>query len=192
MRLAPALALIVWAGAAAAQEVGMTEADLPPGYPPKLGEASGNLGDKPAAWEFFDFSVGAFDASAWVDSDYDTKAVRFHLIGYAPGKPDDMRKRLRVQGDFGKAFHIGAAEMPLVEVVRGKDIDGPKLTSQGQQAEVVIESIGPLPENSYLRHVTGRLTARICPQDWPFKSCQDIALRFETDVQMGSDVAVKP
>ncbi|MES2433425.1 MAG: hypothetical protein V4586_06315 [Pseudomonadota bacterium] len=192
MRLAPALALLVWAGAIHAQEVPLTEADLPPGYPPKLGEASGQLGKKAVAWEFFDFSVGAFDASAWVDRDYETETVEFHLMGYAPGNPDDMRKRLRAQGDFGKAFHTGAAEAPLVEVLQGSDVDGPKLTSKGQQAEIVVESIGPLPENSYLRHVTGRLTARVCPQDWPFKSCQTIALRFDTDVQMGSDVAVKP
>ncbi|GLS87393.1 hypothetical protein GCM10010873_35530 [Cypionkella aquatica] len=189
MRLAPALAVLLWvAGAAAAQE---TEA-LPPGYPPKLGGAAGQLGDTSVAWEFFDFSIGAFDASAWVDRDYNSGTVRLHLMGYAPGKPDDTRNRLLAQGDFGKAFHTGAAEMPLVEVLQGSDVDGPKLTSKGQRAEIVVESIGPLPENSYLRHVTGRLTARVCPQDWPLKSCQTIALQFETDVQMGSAVAVTP
>ncbi|MDZ4312520.1 MAG: hypothetical protein U1A24_18385 [Cypionkella sp.] len=188
MRLAPALAVLLWvAGAAAAQD---TEA-LPAGYPPKLGGAAGQLGGKPAAWEFFDFSIGAFDASAWVDSDYETKAVQLKLMGYAPGQPNDMRFRLWAKGDFGPAFRSGAAEAPVVEVLRDDDIEGPRLSSQGQQAEMVIESIGPKQDNSYLRHVTGRLTARLCPQDWLFKSCQDIDLRFETDVQMGSAVVVQ-
>lgn len=191
MRIAPALALMLWAGVAQGQVTLEVTEELPPGYPPKLGAAQGTLGDKPVMWEFFDFSVGAFDASAWVDSDWNTKAVSFHLIGYVPDEPEEMRFRLRVVGGFGTAFHVGAAEAPVVEVLKGGDIDGPRLTSQGHPAEVVIESIGPKEENSYLRHVTGRISAHVCPKDWLFRSCKDISLRFETDVQMGSEVPVK-
>lgn len=191
MRLTPALALMLWAGVAQAQVTLEVPEQTPPVYPPLMGSAKGTLGDKPAMWEFFDFSVGAFDASAWVDSDWNTKAVSFHLIGYVPKEPQEMRFRLRVAGDFGKTFHTGAAEAPVVEVLKGKDIDGPRLTSEGQRAEVVIESIGPATPNSYLRHVTGRISARVCPKDWLFRSCKDISLRFDTDVQMGSEVPVK-
>lgn len=192
MRLAPALALMLWAGAALADEVVVMPEQPPPGYPPLLGAAKGNLGDKAVMWEFFDFSIGAFDASAWVDSDWTTKAVSFHLMGYVPKEPEEMRFRLHVTGDFGTVFQTGAAEAPLVEVLKGRDIDGPRLTSEGQRAEVVIESIGPKQPDSYLRHVTGRVSARVCPKDWLFRACKDIALRFDTEVQMGSEVPVAP
>ena len=194
MRIAPALLLMLWAGAACAQYVAlenpMTAEDLPPGYPPKLGEAHGKLGKKSVAWEFFDFSIGAFDASAWVDSDWETKQVTLHLGGHTPGKPDDKKQRLRASGAFGAKLHVGAASDPLIEVLRSDDLDGPRLSSKGQRAELVIESIGPAEENSYLRHVTGHLSARLCPKEWPFKACQDIALDFDTDVQIGSAVEV--
>jgi len=192
MRFAPALALMLWAGAALADEVVVMPEQPPPGYPPLLGAAKGTLGDKPVMWEFFDFSIGAFDASAWVDSDWTSKVVSFHLMGYTPGEPEDMRFRLHVTGDFGTVFHTGAAEAPLVEVLKGADTDGPRLTSEGQPVEVVIESIGPKEPDSYLRHVTGRVSARVCPKGWLFKSCKDIALRFDTEVQMGSEVPVAP
>ena len=191
MRIAPALALMLWAGVTLADEVVVMPEATPPGYPPLMGAADGRLGDKPVKWEFFDFSIGAFDASAWVDSDWTTKAVSFHLIGYVPKEPEEMRFRLRVLGGFGTAFHVGAAEAPVVEVLKGADIDGPRLTSQGHRAEVVIESIGPKQPDSYLRHVTGRISAHVCPKDWLFRSCKDISLRFDTDVQMGSEVPVK-
>lgn len=190
MRTAPALALMLWAGATLADEALVLPEQPPPGYPPKLGAVSGKLGSTAVAWEFFDFSIGAFDASAWVDRDWKSKVVSFHLMGYAPGQPKDKRFRLRVSSDFGQVFHTGAAEAPLVEVLRGDDVEGPRLTSRGQRAAVVIDSIGALPENSYLRPVTGHIDARLCPQDWLFKACHDISLRFDTKVQMGSDVAV--
>ena len=191
MRLAPALMLLLWAGAACAQEVATVTEELPPDYPPKMGEISGTLGKKAVAWEFFDFSVGAFDASAWADEDYDSKQVRLHLGGYAPGQPENKSFRLQASGNFGTVFQAGSAEAPLVEVLRGKDSEGPKLTSAGQRAEIVVESIGPQPEDSYSRRVTGRIEARLCPQAWLFKTCQDISLRFDTGVQMGSVVKVK-
>lgn len=183
-----ALALMLWAGAATAQDSGM---DLPEGYPPRLGGASGDLGTKPVVWEFFDFSIGAFDASAWVDQDWNSKEVSLQLMGYAPGSPDDMRFRLWVSGDFGKTFRTGAAEGKVeVSILRGRDTDGPQLSSEGQRVQVVVDSIGPALPNSYLRHVTGHIAARLCPKGWLFKSCQDLTLEFDTDVQMGSVVEV--
>ena len=183
-----ALALMLWAGAATAQDSGM---DLPEGYPPRLGGASGDLGTKPVVWEFFDFSIGAFDASAWVDQDWNSKEVSLQLMGYAPGSPDDMRFRLWVSGDFGKTFRTGAAEGKVeVSILRGRDTDGPQLSSEGQRVQVVVDSIGPALPNSYLRHVTGHIAARLCPKGWLFTSCQDLTLEFDTDVQMGSVVEV--
>lgn len=166
--------------------------DLPADYPPKMGEITGTLGGKPVIWETFDFSVGAFDASAWADADWTTKEVSARLMGYKPGLPDDLRGRIYIQGDFGPALRTGAAANPVVEYLRGRDPDGPRLSSEGQTAEFVIDSIGPQVENSYSRRVTGHVTARLCAKDWPLKPCQDITLSFDTDMQMGSTLTVTP
>lgn len=169
-----------------------SEMDMGPDYPPKMGEISGTMGGKPVAWETFDFSIGAFDASAWADSDWETKEVSAHLMGYRPGLPDDMRGRIFIEGDFGKTLRTGAALNPVVEYLRGDAIDGPRLSSAGQTVEFVIDSIGPKVEDSYSRRVTGHVTARLCPVDWPLKSCKDITLSFDTDMQLGSVLEVTP
>lgn len=202
MRLTPALAMIVWAGVAAAPVVlaGAALADVAmegvedpgPGYPPKMGEISGTLGGKPVAWETYDFSIGAFDASAWAESDWNSHVVSAHLIGYMPGKPQANRMRLRVDGTFGAVLHPGKAEAPVtVALVRGADFDGPRLSSEGQSAEFVIDSIGPKVPDSYSRHVTGHVTARLCPVNWPFRNCQDIRVSFETDMQVDSALPIR-
>lgn len=165
----------------------------PPGYPPKMGEISGTLGDKPVAWETFDFSIGAFDASAWADADWTTKAVTAHLMGYAPGKPDEMAFRILIKGGFGAALRTGAADAPVtVAILGGKDIDGPRLTSDGQQAELVIDSIGPKVADSYSRRVMGHVTARLCPKGWLFRKCQDLSVRFDTEMQVSNALNITP
>lgn len=183
---AAALVLAVWAQGAVAQE------GLPDGYPPKMGEISGTFGGKPVAWETFDFSVGAFDASAWADRDWETRQVMAHLMGYEPGKPDEMTDRLFVEGDFGKALRTGRAQGAVVLIVQGQDLDGPRLSSEGRRSRFWIDSIGPKVEDSYSRRVTGRLEARVCPVNWPGQGCRDLVLRFDTDMQMDSELPVTP
>ena len=183
MGLAASLALAACVGGAE---------DMPAGYPPKMGDMTGTMAGKPVAWETFDFSVGAYDASAWADADWESKVVMAHLMGYAPGKPDEMAGRVFVEGTFGKALRTGAASAVVVSVIKGQQIDGPRLSSDGQKASFVIDSIGPKVEQSYSRRVTGRVEARVCPVDWPGQECQDVTLHFDTDMQMESTLAVTP
>jgi len=186
--LAAALLALTLALPAPAQEV--MEPDLGPDYPPKMGEVTGTLNGRAVKWETFDFSVGAFDASAWADH-YQGKAT-FRINGYLPGKPDAERMQLRVGTEWGAALTTGPAPGAVeVAILRGGDPEGPRLTSAGQTARVVIDSIGPAREDSYSRRVTGTVTARLCPVDWPFRHCADLELRFDTDVQMGTTVPVK-
>ncbi len=166
--------------------------DMPAGYPPKMGDMTGTMGGAPVAWETFDFSVGAYDASAWADADWETKVVMAHLMGYPPGKPKEMTGRVFVEGTFGKALRTGTATAVVVSVLKDKDFDGPRLSSDGQKASLVIDSIGPKVEQSYSRRVTGTVKARLCPVDWPGQACQDLSLRFDTDMQMASDLVVAP
>lgn len=174
-----------------AQEAITITPDLPEGYPPKMGEVSGEMGGKPVAWETFDFSIGAFDASAWASKDFETKRIFAHLNGYVPGEPDNLAGRIMAQARFGKVLRTGKGKQPLVEVLQGEDREGPRLSSKGQSAQFVIESIGPKGENSYSRRVTGHIEARLCPIDWAEMTCQPITLRFDTDMQMDSTLAIK-
>jgi hypothetical protein len=176
---------------ALAQEVLTIPPELPEGYPPKMGEISGEMGGKSVTWETFDFSVGAFDASAWADRDFDTKRISAHLTGYAPGDPDNRTGRLIAEASFGKALRTGKGKQPLIEVLKGEDSDGPRLSSKGQSARFVIDSIGPKVPDSYSRRVKGRIEAQLCPIDWAEETCQPITLRFDTDMQMDSTLKVR-
>ena len=56
--------------------------DPGPGHPPKMGDVTGQLGGQAVAWETYDFSVGAFDGSAWVE--HFDGPYKLHLAGYTP------------------------------------------------------------------------------------------------------------
>lgn len=184
-----AIAVLALAGAASAQEVMAPE--LPPGYPPKIGTINGSLGGKALAWETFDFSVGAFDASAWASA-FDGK-VEFRLRGLKPGSPKSPQGALWVSADVGPALGTGVAPGPVEVVIyrNEKRRDGARMTSAGQSAVVEITSVGPIEKDSYFRHVTGRITARLCPAAWLGRSCQDFAARFDTQVQVDSTLPVR-
>lgn len=171
----------------------MTVEDLPAGYPPKMGDISGTLGGKAMAWETFDYLIGAFDASAQARVDWETKVVSLNIMGMKPGKPDDDRQRIWIKADFGNTLQPGpAAGVAQVLFLRGKDSDGPRLVSDGATAKVVLDSIGPQVADSYSRRMRGHVSARLCPVGWVFKKCQDVTLRFDTDVQIDGDVPIKP
>ena len=190
--LRPALlALLTLASPALAQEVVVVVPELPEGYPPKMGDVWGAFGDQGVAWETFDFSIGAFDASAWVGAGYEAPVMTLHLMAYPPGEPDTMAGRVYAEAEFGAALHVGAGTEVAVSIMKADDIDGARLSSEGQTAVLVIESIGPDREDSYSRRVTGTIEARLCPIDWDGQECQDLSLAFDTDVQMESTVVVR-
>lgn len=165
--------------------------DLPEGYPPKMGEVSGTFGGMPVAWETFDFSIGAFDASAWVGVGYETPEVAAHLMAYPVGEPDTKAGRIYAEAEFGAALRTGKGRNVTIEIYQGDDRDGPRLSSEGRRARFFIDSIGPATEGSYNRRVTGRIEARLCPIDWAGKACEDIVLNFDTDMQFESTVPVR-
>jgi len=184
-------ALLLAALPAFAEDVAVYDPELPEGYPPKMGGVFGALGDKSVEWETFDFSIGAFDASAWIGSGYETPEMSFHLLAYPPGEPDAMAGRFHAEADFGDALHVGEGESVTVSIMKGDDIDGARLSSEGQPAVLMIDSIGPAREGSYNRRVTGRIEARLCPIDWKRQSCQDLMLAFDTDMQLETTVVVR-
>jgi hypothetical protein len=184
-------ALLLTALPAFAEDVAVYDPELPEGYPPKMGDVFGALAGETVEWETFDFSIGAFDASAWIGAGYETPEMSFHLMAYPPGEPDTMAGRFHAEADFGAALHIGEGENVVVSIMKGDDIDGARLSSEGQAALLVIDSIGPDRENSYNRRITGRIEARLCPVDWESQPCQDLILAFDTDMQLETTVVVQ-
>ena len=180
----PALALAVCLAQPALAQ------DLPEGYPPLMGEVSGLVGDKAKRWETYDFSIGSFDASAWVGQDGDDGPVYAKIMAFPPGEPDTLPGRVFAEAEFGPTFRTGEGVNPALSIMQGEEMDGPRLSSEGQRAVFVIDTIGPAREDSYNRRVTGRIEARLCPVDWPGESCREVALTFDTDMQIGSRVIV--
>lgn len=174
-----------------AEDIRVFDPELGPDYPPLMGTMSGTMGGVPVAWETYDFSVGAFDASAWAEADYDSGIVGVHIMAYPPGEPETMAGRINATAAFGRALKTGKGRNVEVAIQKGDDIDGPRLSSEGQTAVFVIDSIGPKVEDSYSRRVTGHIEATLCPVDWAEQACQDIVLTFDTDMQMGSELKVR-
>jgi hypothetical protein len=165
--------------------------ELPAGYPPKMGEVTGTMGEEVKLWETFDFSIGAFDASAWAGESFTADGIAAHVMAYPDGEPDTMAGRIYAEADFGPALRVGKGGKPRVEIYAEEDIDGPRLSSDGQNALFLIDSIGPKVDGSYARRVTGRIEARLCPIDWAGQECTDVALRFDTEMQLETSVTVQ-
>lgn len=191
LALVAALSLPPLPALAQESDPAVMQPELPEGYPPKMGEVSGMVGDMAKLWETYDFSIGAFDASAWAEADRQTRVVGVHIMAFPPGEPDTLPGRIHAEAEFGTALQTGKGRKISVSIMKGEDLDGPRLSSKGQKARFVIESIGPAREDSYNRRVTGRIEARLCPVDWDGESCRDVALRFDTDMQLGSTVSVQ-
>lgn len=189
--LRPALlALLLFPLPALAEDIAVEEPEMSEDYPPKMGEVTGVLGDEAMMWETFDFSIGAFDASAWVGAGYEEPLMTLRIMAYPPGEPDTMAGRVFAIAEFGDALHPGEGTNVEVSIMKGDDIDGARLSSAGQTAVLVVESIGPARENSYNRRLVGTIEARLCPVDWEGQECQDLSLTFDTDVQMESTVVI--
>lgn len=123
--------------------------------------------------------------------DYESGKVGAYLTGYPNGDPDAKAGRVHAKAEFGAALHTGKGLKPLVEIYQGQDRDGPRLSSDGEKARFVIESIGPATEGSYNHRVIGSIEATVCPIDWAGQVCQDITLGFDTDMQIESSIAVR-
>ena len=173
----PALMLLL-AGCVPAQvaepDAGVVTPDPDPGYPPKMGDVTGQLGGTAVAWETFDFSIGAFDASAWVD--HFDGPYRLHLYGHTPGDPRSDADLLRVTGSFAGGPAKGA--LRAVEITIGEDAGW-----TAQSPTMVVERIDA-PGGSGYGSASGRITASLCPANPAIKApCRLFDARFATRVQ---------
>ena len=159
-----------------------------PGDPPKIGSAVADLGGTVRAWDLYDYSVGAYDASVQV-YDYNGQA-RFSLTGDGVGQPNSKAGQLRITAEMARQTQTGALAKPVVEVIAGEDFDGARLTSVGSRAEVVLDSLTPMGPQSEYGHVTGHFSATLCeatgqPARVDRTACQQITGTFSSDLQIG-------
>ncbi|MFT4149968.1 MAG: hypothetical protein QM656_07190 [Paracoccaceae bacterium] len=187
MRRAAVLALALTAAPALAEqvmpegvEVPFTEETLPPGYPPKLGDVTATLDGKPAAWETYDFSIGAFDASAWIDS-YD--GFRLKIIGYTPGNPDAEADHLVIEARFDGKPRAGDTGRPVLVEIYDKGLTGRRASSEGKPATLTVDRIKTGFNSSGYGSFTGSFRATLCPKGGKTGPCREIAGRFDTGMQ---------
>lgn len=173
-----AVAALLLAGCVAAQtgleEPVVVPPDGGPGDPPKMGVVTGTLGGTAVAWETFDFSIGAFDASAWVE--HFDGPFRLHIHGYTPGDPKSPADRLRVTGTFAGAPARGALRAVGITIGEGGGF-------AAQSPVLVVERI-EAPEGSGYGRASGRITASFCPTNPAILApCRLLNARFTTRVQ---------
>jgi hypothetical protein len=158
--------------------------DLPPGYPPKMGEIAGTLGKQAVAWETYDFSVGAFDASAWIGR-FDG-VYRVSLLGYPPGNPKARAGRLLIRATYTDLPVAGAIPTSVqIEISDTENLDkGPRLSSKGRGAEVALTAISR--EDYAYGRIAGKATARLCPVGGKDGGCHVITVTFDSQLQYDS------
>lgn len=174
------MAMLLVAGPVAAQ----TADGVPEGYPPTMGDVTATLGGRDLTWQTYDFSIGAFDASAWV-SDEDDK-ITLRIMAYPEGQPEKMEDRLRIVAEFPLFPSPGSqADTAVVEVLGEKEIDGRKLTSGSGTVALTLDEFS---RNSYAYgHTSGSFEATLClkrTKTAPVsRKCQKMTGRFDTDIQ---------
>lgn len=160
-----------------------------PDDPPKLGTVSFESGGTVQIFTTFDFSVGAFDASAWFDSRDGVQ--RFTMTAYPEENPDAESGLLRVTAGLPGGRVAGSEGAPvLVEILWEGKRDGRKLTSVGHPASLVIDRFTPDTDSSSgYGQAKGRFKATLCPGTGdPAKvtlgtDCQTVSGSFDTRVQ---------
>ena len=110
-------------------------------------------------------------------------------MGETPGQPDTNTNRLVMKAVMQDKTQTGALSAPVIEIVAGKDWDGPRLTSTGSATTLVLDSLTPMGAQGEYGHVTGTFTTTLCPADGaPARidrtKCQPFSGSFDSDLQI--------
>lgn len=164
----------------------------PPGYPPAMGGVVLTEAGTDTTLTTFDFSIGAFDASAFFLKMEEAEPT-FFLTAWPGADPDAKSGLLRLEASFaGKVAAGSAASSALVAISIKDDFSGRRWTSEGGgTATLVIDTFTPeTPGNSSgYGHATGHFAARICSGDGDpavvakTARCREVSGSFATDVQ---------
>jgi hypothetical protein len=163
----------------------------PEGYPPAMGGAVLTEGADTFYFTTFDYSIGAFDASAFFLG-MESGAPTFTLTAWPNGDEDAKSGLLRVEGTFSGVIGPGSTDAAAVVAISIKEtFRGRRWTSEGGEGVLVIDSFVPQTpgSSSGYGHATGHFTARICSADGDpavvakNARCRAVTGSFETDVQ---------
>lgn len=164
----------------------------PDGKPPAMGTATLEEGGTQKVLTTIDFSIGAFDASAYFQH-MEEPAPEFRLSAWPGGDAEATSGILVLEGTFGGKIAPGSAAVAAkVAELIGTDPSGRRWTSEaGGTASLVIDSFAPERPgaSSGYGHATGHFAGRICSGDGDpvrpaaERRCREVTGQFETDVQ---------
>jgi hypothetical protein len=160
---------------------------VPDGYPPKIGTVATELDGKAVAWDTYDYSIGAYDASVQV-LNYNGQ-IQFRLMGEPPGKPDQARNRLVMKAVMANTGQTGPLAKPVIEIVAGKDWQGVRLTSTGSEISLVLDSLKMMGPSGEYGHVAGQFSTTLCAADGEppridRTKCQPFRGSFDSELQI--------
>lgn len=155
-----------------------------PSYPPRLGTISATIDGTGGVWTTYDFSVGAFDASAWFSRSGETGAApdetTLTLVGYPDANPraEDglLRVVLRLDGRPAPGIRVTGA---TIEVIDDADFGEPRLAGTGTGTLTSV-TIG---EGSGYGEAAGSFEGRLCSPTASGDTCLAVAGSFATGVQ---------
>ena len=158
---------------------------LPEGYPPRIGGVAGVLNGQAMAWDTYDYSIGAFDSAVQI-TDFNGE-TRFALRGVPVGQPNARVNRVDLVAAMTGPGQTGALSGAVVEVLSDQ-WDGPRLSSSGSEAQVVLDTL-VVDEGGYGGRVTGHFSATVCAADgFPAvvdtTKCQTISGTFDSGLQI--------
>lgn len=190
---APAFALLLAACVGGAPRGAGEETG--PGYPPRMGVVEASLGGRAARYETFDFSVGAFDASAQFRNEPAADGtitsggrVRLVLWAYPDGDPKARKGILAIAAVF-PGLPAGAARSRdvTVELRTDGDSGGRRLLSKGPARLELLSITRDADQGGAYGRGTGRVSATLCEAVGdalvPGGACQDFSARFDTALQ---------
>ena len=150
-----------------------------PAYPPVMGSITGTQDGSAVAWTTYDFSVGAYDASAWFGRR--DGVVALTMTGYPPGDPrsDDglIRLTARVEGPLAAGTTLAAGRVALID---GGNRDSPRPSGD---ATLTLDSLSREQAESGYGRISGSFAGALCPPAGMGQPCQQIEGRFDTAVQ---------
>lgn len=132
--------------------------ELPDDYPPRIGGMVAVLNGQGMVWDTYDWSVGVFDSSVQI-TDFNGE-TRFFLTGEQVGQPNIDEKRLRLFALMTGPGQRRALQSAEIEFIEGA-WDGPRLSSSGSAAEVVLDHL-ILDQGGYGGQVKGNFSATLC------------------------------
>ena len=164
-------------GAAAPEHAAVLGGNTPEGGWPVLGTVTGSIGGNAHVWNSYDFSVGAFDASAWIEG------RMLNLIFYPEGLSDAKEGLLHVEAPLIELSRSAALAGPArVQIVDNAAWDAPRL--RDLSGRVVITRFladQALSESGY-GTIAGSILAQLCEATGG--GCVPFVGRFETRLQI--------